>query len=164
MSIPGHAHTHTHTPFSLSTFHVFYPCLYFFLSQTVSRSVFCFSQTVQGLTHAERVRVRLAGSDLHLAFQVFGARMTGLGEAALLGEASRQTVQALRVGHGSTGSVHPPATVTHGARCTQTLPAVAPQVEAFLAVTVCVLNGRAGGQLRDAGHTAGAGQAGLQAI
>ena len=119
---------------------------------------------MQGLTHAERVRRGIAGLYLHLAFQALGARVTSLSEAALLREASRQTVQALRVGHGVTGSVHPSAPVTHGARCTQNLPAAVPLVEALLAVTACVLSGRAWGQQGDARHTAGAGQAGLQVI
>lgn len=109
------------------------------------------------LTHAERVRVRHAGSDLHLTVGASGAGLAGFRSSELLGKRSRSTGPAQCVSLGAAPLHRTLTSAALGARRTQAVRAQ--KEEAAVAVALRVSFGRARGQRGDTRRALGAGTA-----
>lgn len=114
------------------------------------------------LTHAKRVRVWHAGSDLHLTVRALGAVLAWFGANTFLRKCSRGTGLALRVSLWTTLPDNTLTTIALGARRTQAV--VAQEEEAVVTFTLCVLSGRARGHHGDARWALGTGEARAEAF
>lgn len=107
------------------------------------------------LTHAERVRVGHAGSDLHLEVGTLGADLARLGAPQLLGKTSGAARAAHSVSLRAALPDESLAGTAAGARRAQAVDA--PEEEAGVALALRVLGGGAGGQRGHAQRALGTG-------
>lgn len=120
-------------------------------------NVFSYFNFFLQLTHAECVRVGHTGSDLHLTVRALGAGLAGFHASILLRICSRATDPTHSILLRATLLDCTVTAAAFGARRTQAMGAQ--KEEPAVAITLCVLFGRARGQCGDTRWALGAGKA-----
>lgn len=118
------------------------------------------------LTHTDGVRIRLAGSDLHLFVTAVWTGHAGLPVAPLPWVSPWFTPLTYSISQRTTFPSHPTSMPTHAAgraqrACAVTIP---PQEETLTAVTLGILSGRAAGPFTNAERAAGAQSTGWKTL